>query len=316
MSLDFVQPFLGLIILLVAICAERFLPLAKSYHPLTLYQLIIQNIRTRIYQANNPTWYQYLAGTLGAVLPAALVLALCFGIISFAHYPQWFAGLILYISLDFQPLKQSLAKIPSLLVHNQKSTARDILKPWLRRQTDTLSSLGIIKASIETLTLRFARHYFVIVFLYLFFGAYVALGYRLLQITRQTWSKKTPINSPLLRPVDTLIYLIEFVPIRLLCLSLILRKAIATPWQNIKKYGQFYYDKNSGWLLSAMSSTLQIQLGGPALYQKRRYAKMRISQHSLPQVTDLILSFNVINQVRFFWLILILFLEILFVALT
>ena len=112
--------------------------------------LVAANIHKRIYQANNPITYQYLAASLGALLPIILVLILSFGIISFAHYPEWFSGLLLYIFLDFQPLKKSLNKIPPLLMHNQKSTGRDILKPWLRRQTHTLSSLGIIKASIET----------------------------------------------------------------------------------------------------------------------------------------------------------------------
>ena len=310
MLLDIAQQHLGIILLIVAICAERILPLSRAYHPFTLLKLIFSNIQSRIFDPKSTIQYQYLAGTLGLILPVLTLLTLVWGILYFAIYPQWLAAFILYLCIESKELESAVKKIPALLKHNQKAAARDLLRLWLRRDTASLSEVGIVKASIETLVLRLARHYFAVIFWFLIAGPFVALSYRLINLVHNTWSKKIAPDAAFLKPVQIIDYLFEWLPVRLVACSIILSKHSRLAIRYIGQYGQFFYQKNSGWLLSAMAAAMQIQIGGPALYQKKRYAKMRVGQGPLPSTRAIPHALGILNQVKILWLSVIILLEI------
>lgn len=310
MLLDIAQQHLGIILLIVAICAERILPLSRAYHPFTLLKLIFSNIQSRIFDPKSTIQYQYLAGTLGLILPVLTLLTLVWGILYFAIYPQWLAAFILYLCIESKELESAVKKIPALLKHNQKAAARDLLRLWLRRDTTSLSEVGIVKASIETLVLRLARHYFAVIFWFLIAGPFVALSYRLINLVHNTWSKKIAPDAAFLKPIQILDYLFEWLPVRLVACSIILSKHSRLAIRYIGQYGQFFYQKNSGWLISAMAAAMQIQIGGPALYQKKRYAKMRVGQGPLPSTRAIPHALGILNQVKILWLSVIILLEI------
>lgn len=310
MLFDIAQQHLGIILLIVAICAERILPLSRAYHPFTLLKLIFSNIQSRIFDPKSTIQYQYLAGTLGLILPVLTLLTLVWGILYFAIYPQWLAAFILYLCIESKELESAVKKIPALLKHNQKAAARDLLRLWLRRDTTSLSEVGIVKASIETLVLRLARHYFAVIFWFLIAGPFVALSYRLINLVHNTWSKKIAPDAAFLKPVQIIDYLFEWLPVRLVACSIILSKHSRLAIRYIGQYGQFFYQKNSGWLISAMAAAMQIQIGGPALYQKKRYAKMRVGQGPLPSTRAIPHALGILNQVKILWLSVIILLEI------
>ena len=57
-------------------------------------------------------------------------------------------------------------------------------------------------------------------------------------------------------------------------------------------------------------------LGGPAIYIKQRFNKMRVGVERLPTADDVPKLLNTLNQARFFWLLIIISVEIIRAVLT
>ena len=292
---------LEIFVLLLALTAERWLTLPRSYHPATLLFVIFSNLQNRVYKQNDAKNYQILSGSLAAILPLMVILALCYGLLIFASYPELLSGLVLYLCLESQKLEQSINRLPLLLRQKQKSAARDLLRVWLRRETKNLSEPGLIKAAIEALTLRSTRLYFAVLFFYLIGGPIAALGYRILTIMHASWSKQYLPNSPFIQPIRNLTYILEWLPTRIVAVCIALSKETKMSFHYINHYGNHFYHKNTGWLLSCMSAALKVQLGGPAFYCGTRFAKIRVGQYPVPILPSIKHAITLINRVKVLW---------------
>ena len=308
---NIVQNHLDFIVFIIALLAERFLPLVSWYHPNTVLVAVFSAIGKRIYNKQNTNSYHYLAAILASVLVLSVVLLIVTLLLEFAFYPELLAGLILYLCLESQSLNKKALRIAKLTKQNQKSAARELLKPLLAREVSKLSTTGIIKALIESLILRTARYYFVVIFVFLLLGPVAALGYRLLTLMQQAWRGDISPNSEFLKPLKLILFVIEYIPVRLLTLTIAASKATKQSIHYIKHYGQHFYQKNTGWLLSACSASLGVQLGGPAMYFNKRHNKMRVGTDRLPNADDVPAVLNRLNQARAFWVLVIVCIEIL-----
>ena len=308
---NIVQNHLDFIAFIVALLAERFLPLVSWYHPNTALVAVFNAIGKRIYKSKEPNSYQYLSSLLASTLILSIILTIIIVLLEFAFYPELLAGLILYLCLESKSIDKKALRIAKLTKQNQKSAARELLKPLLARDVNKLSAPGIIKALIESLILRTARYYFVVIFIFLILGPIAALAYRLLTLIQQAWRNEIAPNSPFLKPLKIILFVIELIPMRLLALTIAASKATKQSMHYIKHYGRHFYQKNTGWLLSTCSASLGVQLGGPAVYFGARFNKMRIGTDRLPTADDVPVIINRLNQARAFWLLVIVAVEIL-----
>ncbi|MEH6393693.1 cobalamin biosynthesis protein CobD/CbiB [Pseudoalteromonas sp.] len=307
---NLVQQHLDFIVFILALLGERFLPLVSWYHPNTFLSGVFNALGKRVYRKKEAASYQYLSSSLCFILVLLVIMTLVILLVEFAYYPELLAGLILYLSLEWRTVESKALRIARLLKQNQKATARELLKPLLARQVDKLSNPGICKAVMETLILRVARHYFSVIFIYLLLGPMAALAYRLLTLIHQAWRRDRLPNSPFLTSLSWLLFFIEWLPTRLLALTIAASKASKLSIHYIKHYGRHFYQTNSGWLLSCCSASIGVQLGGPAMYKGSRFDKMRIGTERLPQADDIPVLLNRLNQARGFWLLVIFGIEL------
>lgn len=307
-----VQNHLDFTVFIIALLAERYLPLSYWYHPNTFLKVLFTALAKRIHRPNEPKSYQYLATTLACTLTLLVLLTLVILLLEFAYYPELLSGLILYLCLESTTVKNKANRIARLLKQKQKATAKELLKPLLARDTSRLSEVGICKGLIETIILRSARNYFAVIFIYLVAGPIATLGYHLLTQLHYAWRTEVKPDSAFIQPLKKIAFIIEFIPLRLLALTLLASKASKQSIHYIKHYGRHFYQTNSGWLLSVCSASLAIQLGGPAVYQKTKYHKMRVGTDRLPNVDDIAKSFILIQQAKSFWLLTIVSTELAF----
>ncbi|WP_404340838.1 cobalamin biosynthesis protein [Pseudoalteromonas mariniglutinosa] len=307
---NIVQTHLDFIVFILALFAERFIPLVSWYHPNTFFSAVFLAIAERVYQPTDSKHYQYLASILAFSLVIIIIITLTVLFLEFAFYPELLAGLILYLSLNSRLLDKKARRIARLLKLRQKAAAREMLASFVIRDVTSLSSVGICKALMEGLILRTAREYFVVIFWYLIAGPIATLGYKLLSLMHQAWRRKMRPDSAFLKPIATLLFIIEWLPVRLLALTVAASKASKQSIHYIKHYGRHFYQTNTGWLLSVCSASIGVQLGGPAVYHSQRFNKMRIGTDRLPNADDLPILINRLNQAKAFWLLLILFSEI------
>jgi len=307
---NIVQNHLDIIVFFVALLAERFFPLVSWYHPNTFLTVIFSALCERLYNPTNPKSYQYLASTLAFTLTILVIVTLIVLFLEFAFYPELLNGLILYLLLSSRAQEKKSLRIARLLKLNQKATARELLASLVARDVSRLSAPGICKATMESLVLQSARHYFAVIFFYLLGGAILALVYRLLTLIHQAWRKNLKPNNPFLAPIAKLLFVLEWLPTRLVALTIAATNASKQCIHYIKYYGRHFYQTNTGWLLSVTSAALQVQLGGPALYQGERFNKMRVGTDRLPDADDIPALVNRLNQAKAFWLLLIVGIEV------
>ena len=310
MIANIVQNHLDIIVFFVALLAERFFPLVSWYHPNTFLTVIFSALSDRLYNPTNPKSYQYLASTLAFTLTILVIVTLVVLFLEFAFYPELLSGLILYLLLSSRAQEKKSLRIARLLKLNQKATARELLSSIVARDVSRLSASGICKATMESLVLQSARHYFAVIFFYLLGGAILALVYRLLTLIHQAWRKNQKPNNPFLAPIAKLLFVLEWLPTRLVALTIAATNASRQSIHYIKHYGRHFYQTNTGWLLSVTSAALQVQLGGPALYQGERFNKMRVGTDRLPDADDIPALVNRLNQAKAFWLLLIIAIEV------
>ncbi|MEJ6498260.1 cobalamin biosynthesis protein CobD/CbiB [Pseudoalteromonas lipolytica] len=310
MIANIVQNHLDIIVFFVALLAERFFPLVSWYHPNTFLTVIFSALSDRLYNPTNPKSYQYLASTLAFTLTILVIVTLVVLFLEFAFYPELLSGLVLYLLLSSRAQEKKSLRIARLLKLNQKATARELLSSLVARDVSRLSASGICKATMESLVLQSARHYFAVIFFYLLGGAILALVYRLLTLIHQAWRKNQKPNNPFLAPIAKLLFVLEWLPTRLVALTIAATNASKQCIHYIKHYGRHFYQTNTGWLLSVTSAALQVQLGGPALYQGERFNKMRVGTDRLPDADDIPALVNRLNQAKAFWLLLIIAIEV------
>ncbi|MEI5640709.1 MULTISPECIES: cobalamin biosynthesis protein [unclassified Pseudoalteromonas] len=289
----------GLIIFLLAVMASMLVKLSTLYHPNLILTLIFKAIAQRVYRAKAGASYQTLSGTLGFVLPITTIVVLTYAIISLAFYPDWLGGLVLFLCLDSR--HEGRAKhISQLLKSEQKVTARAVLKGMVARDVEPLSSMGIAKATLDSTALNTMRQFFVMALIYLLQGPFLVLTYKLLLLCDHAWRQVLTPDARFIKPLQRLIWLLEFIPMRMLvCLFMLLLSPKQT-WHYIKHYGRHVAQTNSGWTLSFFAANLSTQLAGPRFYHGTRFNAMRIGAKSQPQAEHIVQMLTLIQQMR--WL--------------
>lgn len=294
-------------ILALVMLVERLFNWPEKYHPLSFFRLLASNMDRKVRPGNTSSAMQnHISGSLAAIvllLPFIIILAI---IINIAEYPQFFDALLLLISLQFRPVLKRYGQIASALANNKKALARNLLSQMVLRETASLSPLGIAKAAIESLLLRFNYQYCSVIFWYLALGGLGAFIYRLLFEFSQSWNTKLPQYRQFGRPVSVLWRAMSWLPSRIcaFCLAFVENPGGAFKASKSVKQTQ----KSSSRLLALQGGALAIQLGGPAIYQGRKVRFEKVGGQREVRFADMQRAHSGMN--RSLWLVLALTLMI------
>ena len=267
--------FLTFWICLIVIALEKIWVWPAKYHPLTLIRLLALNIARKVHRdKNNSQFQQILSGSLAILILVIPIAGFSALLIYVAEFPYFFDAMFLYVALSFQHVVRQFKRAQASLENEKKSLARNHLSTIVLRETDKLSQMGIAKAAIESLLLRFHYQYAVVLFWYLILGGVGALVYRILYELTQVWSTKQPHYKLFGRPAALVTQLLNWIPCRLTGICMAISENLLGA---IKGLGSRKAKSNThGFLLASAGGALGIQLGGPAFYngQKTRLEKV------------------------------------------
>lgn len=260
----YLQPVLTV---LVVSLLDRIWVWPDKFNPLTFARLLANRMAGKVNKdRSHSVMQQRTSGSLALLvllLPLATLLLI---LLSFASFPFFFDALLLLIAIQFQGIRQRTSKVSRCLHRQQKALARDALAPLVLRETSNLSPLGIAKASIESLLLRYTYQYVCVVFWYLLLGGVAALCYRLLLEFSWCWNKKHRQFNHFGHPAAAMLTLLQWLPIRLSAASFALAEGIAGAWRGAK---QRKVNQRS-FLLAIIGGALGIELSGPVYYDKQK----------------------------------------------
>ncbi|WP_105190603.1 cobalamin biosynthesis protein [Pseudoalteromonas sp. T1lg48] len=312
MQLEALSNHLELLLLLAAIALARWLPLPSWYHPFTLLRLAFSNLVARTYAANHSSAYLGLAAVLSIALCVLLPLLALTLFSQLVFYPELFSALVLYLCLGDAPLRLTSKRIAQALLQQRKSLARALLSKLSNRDAERLTEQGIAKANIEILVLRMLHDYFTPLLLYCLAGYQATFAYALLWQLHQAMREHASADSHYLFASKWLLSLCQLPALALYLLPMLLSKYGTVAWRFIRKYGQHFYHRPSGWILSVFSATLQIQLGGPAYYHGERFERMRVGLYRQPEAGDIQAALRTLEVINGLWLLVIITVSLFF----
>lgn len=170
--------------------------------------------------------------------------------------------LILLLLIESRPLYE-LARANRQLANEQTlPVARLQAAPWLKRECNRLSLLGLNKALTEGCALRLLGQWAGPLLGFALFGVQGALLWRLAALLNQAFSPKTPAFAHFGLPASRLYQALAALPALLLTLPLLLRRGA----RRTMRQGLYWPFPTAGLLLASLAGALGIRLGGPRFY--------------------------------------------------
>lgn len=264
----------NLLLLLVVVITDSLWRWPQKYHPLTLFRLLADGMakKVRPKTAENPSQHR-ISGALGAIVLIVPFTVLIGVLVSMAEYPLFFEAVILLSVMDFAQLRFHYNAVVKALSKEKKVLAREMVGYMVARDTDRLTDIGIAKAAMESLLLRFYYQFCGVVFWFLIGGPVAALLFRLLLLFNWQWHWRKPGFYWFALPVRTVSRLLSLVPAFtgafLLCLS-------TNPVGGFKALLSSPAKDSTSLLLALSGGSLGIRLGGPGIYAGNmiRYARV------------------------------------------
>jgi adenosylcobinamide-phosphate synthase len=313
---DFItlSPFsFQLLILLIVIGSKALISHFIRHEPLRFFQFYCQKLSNKVNKPQNSPQQQTLAGfisVLVTLLPIAIILYL---FEAFVEVNIIWQALLLYIAMGSFDLAQINKIIAQALVAKQNYFAKQTLKPWVLRETEPLSSLGLSKSSIEMQLLRTLQQGYVVAIIFLISGPLAAIIYRLLLEMHYCWNTKLVSYNHFGLYSKRLVNLLQWLPVRIFALLLLftsIGKNFVLFWRLSK---QHFFQLNNNIALLLLALNLEIKLGGVALYKDQNQGEQKLRKVSFndlarqPQATDIIHANNKIKGIIYLSLFFIIF---------
>lgn len=264
---------LALASLLLAALADALWRWPRAYHPLTLFQLLSDGMARRVCPgAGHGKPQHYISGSLGAVVLLTPFAGLTTALLYMAQYPWFFESVLMLCLLDFGHDRYRYQQIIKATGQQKKILAREALGTLVARQTTSLSDIGIAKAAIESLLLRFVYLYCGVLVWFVLLGPVAALCYRLIIQINWQWNPRLTGYHWFGRPVALLANVLKLAG----ALPGIIVVMIAThPIAAFKGMLASPAKDRASLILAAFGAGLGIQLGGPGY--------LRQPESALPQ---------------------------------
>jgi adenosylcobinamide-phosphate synthase len=301
--LDMWTTFSPLFIMWAAVIINLILPLPFSAHPARIWHQFAHLLAAKV---NTHQHYRqdFFSGSLACGLMLLPAMTLLFAIQNLAWQPQYFQFALLLLALDWRHQHQVANKMGHWLGEEAKENARSELKPLLNRQVDSLSLVGLGKATSEVLISGHSRHVIGVLFWFAISGGIGAFMYRLTCELHRAWSPSQPGYRPFGLVSARLVLVLEWVPVRIFIGLLLIGKNRQAIWQGAQKQAASWPSPSQGWLLSVIGHKLQLSLGGPAIYDNIKSVRAKLGGKIAPSALHISQLMALLNQTTWYWLIL------------
>ena len=288
------QPFFAL---LIAILCERLVPIAPHWDPFILFRGMASNLENRVNPSHRPNspQQQLISGSLSILLMLSLIMPITALLLLFADNNWPLDAAILYLCLQWQPIRRDIVTIQNNLSTASRSYAKQLLGFRLRRETTALSEMGLAKATIEMAALRYFYTYISILLSFMLLGPLAALMMRCLFELGQAWQDTPLQHNRYTLPLNQLRALLEWLPKRLWLGMLRLSSGWLVTGRYIQQQAGVARGRMS--LLAATAVLSRRNLGGPVLYASKKIRYPRVEVGANPQPCDIIPAINHLERV-------------------
>ena len=244
-----------LLILLVVIGCKATISHFIRHEPLRFFQFYCQKLSDKVNKPENSLKQQTIAGFISVLVTLLPIVIILYLFEAFIEVNMLWQALLLYIAMGSFGLAHVNKIIAQALVSKQNYFAKQTLKPWVLRETEPLSSLGLSKSSIEMQLLRTLQQGYAVAIIFLLGGPLVAISYRLLLEMHYCWNTKLVSYNYFGLYSKRLVNLLQWLPVRIFSLLLLftsIGKNFVLFWRLCKQHF-FQLDNNIALLLLALN---------------------------------------------------------------
>jgi adenosylcobinamide-phosphate synthase len=291
------MPFsLDLIIMLVVLVINAVISYFSLHQPLRFFQFYCSQLANKVSRVNNSVEQQTLAGCLALLITMAPIVIILWLFADFVAVDALWQGLLLYLALGPISLGKITKSTAQALVTNKTYQAKQLLAPWLLRDVQQLSILGLSKATIEMQLLRITQQVYVVCFIYLCAGALSALSYRLILEMHYCWNTKLTKFHYFGLFSQRLVKILQWLPSRLMALLMLstsLKSNSVLSWRLTRVY---FFKFNDNFVIATHALALGVRLGGVAKYDHQKLRKITFNDLARqPEPRDIIIATAKVN---------------------
>jgi adenosylcobinamide-phosphate synthase len=286
------------VVVAIKILFNKISPSITQQATFTFYRFYCQQLAEKVNKDKNSDAQRNIAGFIATVITITPLIIIVWLFEEFIAVPVIWQALLLFVAFGSFNVNNLGKTVATQLNAQDKYQAKQTLSPWLSRDSDQLSPIGISKACIEMLILRKFQQQFAIGFFFIFIGPLAALSFRLLLETHYSWNIKHHQFRFFGRFIHTLVNVVQWLPSRLFLLLLVLtsiNQHILLFWRLVKR---LFFTNNNSIIVAYFAYILGIKLGGVAMYSKNKLRRISFNeQGQQPQANDIIAAIKQLNLV-------------------
>mgnify|MGYP000250588562 CR=1 FL=1 len=306
------QPALqSIYVILAVLLLDRYWVLPGHLNPWVMWRFIgIQMAKKVCNDGHDHAQQQIIAGGLSILVLVIPSTTLFYLLYQFAYYPIFFDAILLFFSLTMSGHLAQYKKCAKALRFNRRRLAKDMLAKMVLRDTKALSNIGISKAAIESLILRFQYQQIVSIFWFILAGPFAAFTYRSCFELYQVWNPKIRRYKEFSRVTQAIVYAFQWLPIRLGSLLALLGMQGIWMFSRLSLKGLLsgLICNNGHLILGINSQALRLHLSGAVMYEGIKYRRSKFFGQREPILSDIHKPLDLIR--RSLWLFVALMLPI------
>ena len=253
--------------LLIALLLDAILGEPKKGHPLVLFGTWATYLEERlILPIDRPSIKQKIYGLLALMLGVLPLNGIIFIITRIPLLNDILSPLILYLCIAPKSLLQHTLAVYQPLQLGNLSQARQAIAMIVSRETQQMDEQTIRKAAIESTLENGADAIFAPIFWFVLAGPAGAIFYRLSNTLDAMWGYKNKRYFYFGFAAARLDDILNWFPARLTALSYILLGDKHKAWNCYRQQSPYCESPNAGVVMSAGAGSLNVNLGGPAIY--------------------------------------------------
>ncbi len=306
----------NVLLLLATILIKALLSRYIQTEPLRFFSWYNQLLAKKVNKPQNSAQQQNIAGIVASLITLLPIIIILWLFEDFIALPWMWHALLLYLALGNFRLSKTIVDIKQALLAKQTHLAKQTLKPWVLRDVDNLSTMGIAKASIEMQLLRYLQHYFVIAFYFLSVGSLMALTVRLIIDMHYCWNTKQSNFQYFGKFIAHLTIIVQWLPLRVFSLLMLISTLTYNFTLNATIFKKYCFQFNNNIVMAILAIILNIKLAGVASYEGEKLRRTSFNeQGQQPQNNDIVRANKFIHQLLYFSLTLTILAAVLTMAL-
>ena len=298
---------------LLALLLDLILGEAKKYHYLVGFGwlcLQVEELLNPEYNTKTQPSFSLKSAFLGAVSWGVLVLPLPILYFYFLNDFVWYwqialDGVILYLAIGLNSLKQHAMQVYRPLTANNLTSARHYTGYLVSRDTKTLTPNEMSRATVESMLENGHDSVIASIIYYLIGGAPLVILHRFANTLDAMWGYKNSRYNSFGFASARLDDMLGFVTAKCCTLLYALQGAFVNSVKNACIQGSRYKSHNGGWVMAAGATVMNITLGGSANYHGIKTTSVILGCGKAVTITDIPRSVALVERAAIMLFILI-----------